>query len=384
MKLMYAARTEMPSRSANSLHIVKMCQSFVDLDNDVCLLLLSAAAEKNDKQTMIFSFYNVRGGFSMLPLSVLKVTNTLTYLWSTFASMLAAFHAIRRQNPELVYGRDLPTCLVAAVAGYPVVYESHFPVWRSKLERVLFFWLIRRRHFLRVVLITEALREAYQLHYGAKLPAQLIKVVPDAAGPVCEKSRVSNWPGREKVLQVGYVGHLYPGKGMEIVAGVAPELPEVDFHVIGGLNDDVEFWQGKLKCDNVFFHGFVEQSVLSSYINCLDVCLLPNQKAVLSYGAQQGNHHDIGKYTSPLKMFDYMAHRKPIVASDLAVLREVLRDDTAILIKHDDIPAWKDAIIKLKSEALREKYSARAFELFAREHTWEIRAKQVLAGLEIV
>jgi len=91
---------------------------------------------------------------------------------------------------------------------------------------------------------------------------------------------------------------------------------------------------------------------LPLYINALDICLLPNQKIVVSIVGEADDKYtqerNYGDVTSPLKMFQYMAHKKPIIASDLPVLREVLNNNNAILIPPDDIDAWVKAIYKLK------------------------------------
>ena len=67
---------------------------------------------------------------------------------------------------------------------------------------------------------------------------------------------------------------------------------------------------------------------MSEYINSLDICLLPNQINLFLKGV--GN---ISSYTSPIKLFDYMSHKKAIIASDISVLREVLNEKNSILVK---------------------------------------------------
>ena len=114
---------------------------------------------------------------------------------------------------------------------------------------------------------------------------------------------------------------------------------DIDFHIIGGLEKDIEIWKDKIKSKNVFFYGYVPHKEVSKYINSLDICLLPNQKVVLAHGAESGGIN-ISGYTSPLKLFEYMSHRKAIISSDLPVLREVLSNKNSLIVSAAIIPLF--------------------------------------------
>ena len=80
---------------------------------------------------------------------------------------------------------------------------------------------------------------------------------------------------------------------------------------------------------------------------------------------------------SPLKIFEYMSHKKPIVASDLPVIREVLNKSNSILVKSDDIKLWINSIEKLKDLKNRESISNQALSDFY-NYSWKNRAFLVL------
>jgi glycosyltransferase involved in cell wall biosynthesis len=82
---------------------------------------------------------------------------------------------------------------------------------------------------------------------------------------------------------------------------------------------------------------------------------------------------------SPLKLFEYMSAGKPIVASDLPVLREVLDEANAVLVDPEDADAWARALESLRDAGLRERLGVRARRDFLERHTWDIRARKVLA-----
>ena len=228
------------------------------------------------------------------------------------------------------------------------------------------------------MVITQALKVAFLKNYQAH--SNKIQVVPDAADKAKEDGLPEHWPGRDNCLQVGYVGNLFPGKGMEIISQLCDGFADMDFHVIGGTEKDIAYWKAKTS-QNLFFHGFISQADLSRYINVLDICLLPNQKNVLTFGDMSKKSCNISDYTSPLKMFEYMAHGKAIVASDLQVLREVLNEDNAILVKHDNIEAWGSALTSLREKNRRNNLGSRAYEDFIQNYTWTQRAAKALEGV---
>ena len=92
---------------------------------------------------------------------------------------------------------------------------------------------------------------------------------------------------------------------------------------------------------------------------------------------------DIGKYTSPLKLFEYMSNKRLILASNISVIREVLNEGNSILIPPLDYDAWVstinnlditcDRIISLKNQAYKD---------FVKYFTWDIRAKEMLDYIE--
>ena len=109
--------------------------------------------------------------------------------------------------------------------------------------------------------------------------------------------------------------------------------------------------------------------------------LLPVQREV--YGGSRRT--DYSRWTTPLKMFEYMAAGRPIVASDLPVIREVLEHGrNALLVPPDNLEAWETAVRTLITDAsLRTGLAQAAVKDFHREYTREARARRVLEGLSV-
>ena len=70
-----------------------------------------------------------------------------------------------------------------------------------------------------------------------------------------------------------YFGHLYKGRGVGLILKLSSEMPNVDFHLVGGTEDDIIFWKGKQNPDNLFFHGYVRPSIVYKYRNNCDILI---------------------------------------------------------------------------------------------------------------
>ena len=183
-------------------------------------------------------------------------------------------------------------------------------------------------------------------------------------------------------LNAGYIGSLYPGKGMEIIVELAKRCEWADFHIVGGLPEDIRHWESRASAlTNVHFYGFVPHQEARRYQRAMDVLLLPNQRQVSTAGR---GTLDIGQWTSPLKLFEYMAAAKPIVSTDLPVLREVLAHQvTAYLCPPDDVEAWVDALKHLRDHpAERARLGQAAGSAFTANYSWKARALKILDGIE--
>lgn len=178
-------------------------------------------------------------------------------------------------------------------------------------------------------------------------------------------------------FHVGYIGHLYPGKGMETIAALAPLCPWATFHIVGGYSEDIEKWQVETKnLPNITFHGFQQQTALPGFLAAFDAVLAPYQRKV--YGHKGTSN--LADWMSPLKLFEYMAAGKPILCSDLPVLREVLTDRrNGLLCTPEDIQAWQKALETLCDDFdLAQKLGRQAKQDFLEHYTWDARARSII------
>src|SRR3546814_6038761 len=152
-----------------------------------------------------------------------------------------------------------------------MIFESHRPP-SNRIQKAAETRLYRKPNLERLVVISDALREEYLLRFPT-LDGSRIIVAHDGADPPADLPAASSgdWPGRPEAFQAGYVGHLYPGRGVELIFALAARMPHIDFHLVGGTDADIASWRARLDFGNLFIHGYVSHGALGSYFRHFDV-----------------------------------------------------------------------------------------------------------------
>ena len=366
MKIVYISNSIIPSRTANSIHVMKMCQAFADNGHEVVLLAPNRYKEYEEDIDDVYEYYGVRKNFEIrkLPYIYTRILRNFYYAYQTLKE-------IKIINPDLVYGRDLYGCFFSSYK-YATIFEAHSPM-NNFVSKQLLNLMDKNHLYKHTVVISDALKNLILKSQNIK--SDKIVVAHDGADEVVDFESKIKLQGNKESLKIGYVGSLYKGKGIEVIEKLSYQrLDNVEFHIVGGLKNDIIYWKEKIKSDNVFFHGFVSQQNIQKYLNSFDILLLPNQKNVYIVNTK----NNIGEFTSPLKMFEYMATKKPIIASDLPVLKEVLNEDNSVLVKCNDISEWEKAIEILRDDSLRLQIANKAYEDFIKEYSWKQRAENVI------
>ena len=255
------------------------------------------------------------------------------------------------------------------------IYETHNIEngFRSILQRIL---LNAKR--VQVIVISNSLQKMLIEKY--KLKNNRITVCHDAARsnlPLIKDSQAEIFDGvAEYTNIIGYFGSLYPGRGIDIIEGMAERMPESLFIVFGPSGQNLEFEQRVNKVhSNVRFYGFVSHKEIHRNMSACDFLLMPYQRMV-SIGPSGS---DTSKWMSPMKMFEYMAAARPIISSDLPVLREVLTDKVnAMLVAPDNIQKWVEAICSLRDDSsLRDRLAFNARADYESKFNWSARADAI-------
>lgn len=370
MQIVYISNSFIPSRTANSIHVMKMCQAFADNGHEVVLLAPDYKEQYEKGIEDIYEFYGVRCNFEVVKLAAPKIKGrSIVYSLGIYKYLLS-------NKADLVYGRFVYGCYISALIGSKTIFESHTPIWKgSKLEVKVFHKLIKSKNFHCLVVISQALKDIYTKN--GYLNEDKIRVAHDGADEVENLHNTVILLGNKNTLKLGYVGHLYKGRGIETIIDVAKELNNLGFHVVGGTQKDITYWKNetkKININNMYFYGYVPPSETIKYRNSFDILLAPYATKV----SVSGNSGDTSKYMSPLKIFEYMSHRKPIITSDLPVLREILNEENAMLVEPENSADWINAILQLENTTLRKSISNTAYYDFLNNYTWKIRAKHLL------
>jgi glycosyltransferase involved in cell wall biosynthesis len=362
MRIAYLSGSTIPSRTANSIHVMKMCHAMGEAGHEVMLVARPGGGELGND----YQFYGVNDTFMIVKCRPPGSGRLSEWRYGRQATAKICEWGVS----NLIFARHLPSLAWASRLGVPFVFEAHQPP--SKTARLFEKRLFRRQNFDRLVVISEALRSEYR-RIHPWIPEDKVVVCADAAEqPPTVPPAIPPTSGK---LRIGYTGHLYSGRGIEIILKLAGLMPDLEFHIIGGSNAAVDDLREDAKVPtNVFVHGYVCPKLVPAYQQSMDVLIAPYQQQVSTAGGD-----NTVRWMSPLKLFEYMACAKPIVASDLPVLREVLtHGQNALLVSPNQVDEWKLTLDRLRNPSLRESLGRSAFDSFQNRYTWSARTAQIL------
>ena len=367
MKIHYHSGATLPSSAAKAVHVMKMCRALAAQGHDVTLF---GKGSKAVPDTDVFKRYGVDENFLLKRAGNLTVPG-VSGLWRIWQNRQKV---MRTGQPDLAYGRDPLGLLFSTKTDTPVIYEAHqIPAMRS--HKWALRKLMQRPGFSGLVAISAALKQDLLHEYPQLKPDQIL-VAHDGADCPASRSDPSDIGGRANVPRIGYTGSLHPGKGAEIMCEMAKQMPHIDVHICGGTEGQIAELKNAYEQKNLYFHGHVDHGDLPGYLTAFDVVCAPYQREVrIKSGA------DISRWISPMKLFEYMAAQKPIICSDLPVIREILTSDAnAVLVAPDDIRGWCAAADELISKPdYAQKLARKGYEDLESLYTWDKRAQSILA-----
>jgi glycosyltransferase involved in cell wall biosynthesis len=383
-RIVYLSNAAIPSRASNAMQTMRMCGAFAAAGWDVELLHAAEPAERPEglAEGDVWGFYGLEPAFARtelaLPLARLAARSRRYSLAARAVRLGAAVAARSRPGaPEFVaYARSYLGARLAlearrlwrgAAACRAVALELHDePRDRRSWDTI--------ERADAVFAITDSLRA----HVLEHLPeaAGRVWTEPDAVdlkfyvdGDKKQARQRLGIPVDEKL--VVYTGRARADKGVDVLLEAAALLEDVARVIVVGKVYEPSFTQRAARLSNVTLTGFVPPAAVAGYQLAADVLVMPTTEDL---------HY--ARYTSPLKLFEYMATGNPIVASDLPVVQEVLRDgENALLYPSTDAPALAAAVTRaLHDPASAERVAARAREEVAR-YTWSARAERITSRL---
>ncbi|MEJ5201209.1 MAG: glycosyltransferase [Anaerolineales bacterium] len=375
MKIACIASSAIPSATANSIQVMKVCQALQQVGGAVRLWV---PGKYFTDWVQLADFYGLTTSFEIEWVRASR-------FWKRYDLAWKSVELAQRWGADMIYTWMMQSAVLALWRGLPVILELHDRP-SGRVGPWLFREFIRHPGRKRLLVITEALLERVQQEYHMQLPQEWVQIAPNGT----ELERYENLPQPEEARRqlglpqmptVVYSGSFYAGRGLDLLLHLARDFPLVMFLWIGGRPQDVAGWKKRLSdmgLRNVHLTGFVENSRLPLYQAAGDVLLMPYERAIA--GSSGGNSAEI---CSPMKMFDYLACGRPILASDLPVFHEVLNDNNAVFCPPQDTALWSKTLEALLADADRRQRLGEQAKADSARYTWRERAGRALADFLI-
>jgi len=396
VRLVYLIDARLPTERAHGYQICKMCEAFAL--NGVKVTLMHPFRHQSDpnlKGKSVFEYYGIRENFEVRTLpnvDVVKLSLVLRgrlfqplffchcLLWSFYATQVA-----RKEGADVYYTRETTIAFWLTKAGLPTIYEAHFV---HKMGRRWLLRLMAGSPSLKLVIALTSFIKERLVRMG--FDPKKIMVLPDAV----DLSLFENLPSKEECRRllglplerpiVGYVGRFVTmgmEKGVRKLIEAIGLMPTIEgkeplLLCVGGPIEVVPHYieharRRGVPEERLRFVDRVPNTEVPIWIRACDVVTIPWQWTEFS-----------AYFTSPLKLFEYMAAGVPIVASNLPSIREILchgRD--ALLVEPGNPRALAEGIQRLLQDRRLAERLVRNARRSVRKYTWTERAKRILEAI---
>ena len=360
MKLIYFSNSDLFSKKANSIQVMKMCEAF---SNDFEEVVLYAYSHQKSIES-VHEFYGVRNNF-IIKIYPLK-RNRLNRILNSILTLVPLLFSSKNEKIT-VYCREIFSSFFSSLLHIKNIYEIHnLPsvktvplikyIFNAKAN--LFNISISNNLKNKLIELYKPTNTVYVCHDGASLSDNIPKALPEFYD--------------QYSFNIGYVGHLYKGRGIELIIELAKRLPEFGFQIVGGEKEDLKRLSNNSP-NNIFYHGFVTPKETIRYRYFSDILLMPYMDGL----GDKGSLIDTSPWMSPMKLFEYMSSKKPIISTDLPVLREILNENNAILVPYE-VLEWEKAIMKIyNNKEFAHSIANQSFNDLSTKYTWAKRSESI-------
>ncbi|MEZ9705379.1 glycosyltransferase [Vibrio breoganii] len=329
MKLNYITTVNIDEESAQAIQITSMFKEFEKkLDLDFRSICMAKDNFSTDNRVRIRTRENKKLNTILLYFLCLKM--------KVFASN--------------VFTRDILIAAFCLLLGNQVIWECH-----QKTRRInnLLLKVLNLSKRFSVLAISEAIKEDVFL----PVDKEKIFVYHD-----CIDAELLNDAYVDKLDDkvALYTGALHKGKDFDSLICLFNAYPSWRFYIVGGKHCEIEKYKdilSELDIKNVKFFGRLPHS---------DVLKMQREASVLLYPLTESN--PLWKYTSPLKLFEYMASYRPIVASRIGSVNEIVSEELAYTYTDNICNAFSKFLGDEKSQHTLK--SKKCIELLENKFTW--------------
>lgn len=389
----YLLDSRFPTEKAYSIQVMHTCESLAKLGHKITLIVpkMRFQTKRMKKVRNPYEFYNIDPIFEIFRVPALDIFKTrfhgkfLAQLVLTISFMISCFililkHRFLGKKIDVIFIRALTTTFLFAlilkkVFHVALIFEAHrFP--DDARSKILVRGILRKYDGL--ITITEALKNLYNEYVRLSYK---IAHIPDATNMKAFELPLTKEELRKKLKIplnakiVIYAGHLYDWKGVEFLISAMEGIEKINtnvfLYIVGGYKSDIRKIKRSMtirKVRNITFIGYVPPKFIPLYLKASDIAVLPNPANKKSM-----------YYTSPLKLFEYMAANIPVIASDLPAIREILHHGVnGYLIRPEGTEELSRAILYLiDNKEFATQLSENAFEILEKKYTWDIRGKKI-------
>lgn len=379
ISLYYIFNGRYPSEKAHALYVTKVAESFNFFGEKINLIVPRRYLKtKKDYK----SFFNVDDVLNLVHLPTIDLYNIripvkIAYFVNDIAFTLAVvfyFFFQKNYKSQIIFSNEVLSCLFLSLMGRKVIYEMHdYPGRHRWVFRILFknvHLILSQNEWKKIKLVQE-----FRVN-----PSKII-VEPNAVD-IDEFADIPKINAREKLdldkdmFIILYTGSLFDWKGAEVLADSVRFLNDKSvIYFIGGSEADARDFRIKYSdTNNIKIIGFRPHQEIPYWLAAADCLVLPNT-------AKQ----DISKYyTSPMKLFEYMASGRPIVASDLPSIRSIVDETMVTFFKPDDFKSLATAINSCIDNRVLSMSKSKNSAERVREFTWHKRANRIIKSLDLV
>ncbi len=369
MKLAYIVNARIPTERAHGYQISKMCSEFARAGADVTLVFPD---RRNAIEKDLFEYYGLEKNFKVIPVPCFDVVRFAAVLrgFAFFLQtklFLSALKNVDVDKDTIVYTRNPEVASMYCKKGNKVFYDAHnFP------EKNAARLIAALRGVNGIIANSSGTAEAFRkAGFGNVLVAHNgVDVAEFDIAFTRGEARMAMDLSQDTKIAM-YVGHLYAWKGIDLVVSAAQNLSDITFVIVGGTEKDIAKYEAIKKeqnINNLVFLGHRSRKDIPVLLRVADVLLLPN----VAVSAESE------KYTSPLKMFEYMASSTPILASDLPSIQEILDTDIATFFKAGDVVGFTRALEGVMERTAESESKAVKARAKSESYSWSGRAQAIL------
>ncbi|WAJ70702.1 glycosyltransferase family 4 protein [Catenovulum adriaticum] len=372
LKILYHHR--IASKDGQYVHVEEIINALKQ-ENQQIILVAPKVAENSD--------FGSDGGFvdalkAKLPQFIYELLE-FTY---AFYALLKLSIAIIKHKPDAIYERYnlfLPAGIWASkLFNLPLLLEVNAPLYqeRKKYNGISMDWLAKwSQHYCwknanKVLPVTNVLAD-YIREIGVS--EDKIQVIPNGINEakfLAPTKKPSELPDLTNKTVIGFVGFVRDWHGLDRVLEIMAKLndPSLFFMIIGD-GPAVENLKAQAESLNlsqqIYISGIIQRNRMPDWLSQVDVALQP----------------DVVAYASPLKMLEYLALGKAIIAPNTPNIRELLVDQqNALLFNSNSTPTFSDCLTRMLSDKnLSQQLAEQAAQTISQKKlTWLANAQHII------